>query len=127
MGSIEITDKGTPELAHGFLRLRWSAGQTIGVDEAHCAAAAVDALGQGGSLPMLIHVEKVSFTREARKVFPTPGSVSRIALLGSSPVDYAIALFLLRVSPLPCPVAYFTSSRKAMTWLRRDMDLTAGG
>ena len=40
-------------------------------------------------------------------------------------LDYAIALFMLRISPLPCPVAYFTSSRKAMAWLRRNIDLFA--
>lgn len=117
--STEITDKGTLERANGYLRLRWGAGQTIGLDDAHCAAAAVDALSQGSTLPMLVHVERVNFTRAARQLIPTPGSVSRIALLGSSPVDYAIALFLLRVSPLPFPIAYFTSSRKAMAWLRR--------
>lgn len=63
----------------------------------------------------------------AREVFPSQGNVSRIALLGSSPVDYTIALFLLRVCPLPCPVSYFTSSTKALTWLRRDTGLMPGG
>ncbi|MDP9988993.1 STAS/SEC14 domain-containing protein [Arthrobacter sp. KFRI-F3372] len=127
MRSIEITDKGALELADGFLRLRWRAGHTIGVDEAHGAAAAVGVLSQGISFPMLIHVGRVNFTPPARKVVLPPGTVSRIALLGSSPVDYVLALFVLRVSPLPCPVAYFTSSRKAMAWLRRDPDLTKGG
>jgi hypothetical protein len=119
MGSIGIMDKGILELCDGYLQLRWRSGQTIEVDEAQCAVAAIDTLRQGKSLPVLIRVEGVTFTREARKVFPSPGSVSRMALLGSSPVDYAIALFLLRFSPLPCPVAYFTSLKKAMTWLRR--------
>lgn len=125
MRSIEIMDKGTLEMAEGFLRLRWRTGQTIGVEEVQCAAAAIDALRQGSTFPMLIHVQGVNFTRAARKVSPPPGSVSCIALLGSSPVDYAIALFMLKISPLPCPVAYFTSSRKAMAWLRRNIDLFA--
>jgi len=102
MRSIEITDKGTLERADGILRLSWRKGQTIGVEDAHCAVAAIDALGQGTSLPMLVLLEGVNFTRPARKVFPSQGSVSRIALLGSSPVDYVIALFVLRVSSLPC-------------------------
>ncbi|WP_157357158.1 DUF7793 family protein [Arthrobacter sp. U41] len=127
MRSIEITDKGTLELADGILRLSWREGQTIGVEDAQCAVAAIDALGQGTSLPMLILLRGVNFTRAARKVFPSQGSVSRIALLGSSPVDYTIALFVLRVSPLPCPVSYFTSSRKAMNWLRRDAGPTPEG
>ncbi|MDQ1060811.1 hypothetical protein QFZ23_004776 [Arthrobacter globiformis] len=127
MRSIEITDKGTLEHVDGILRLSWRKGQTIGIEDVHCAVAAIDALGQGNSLPMLILLEGVNFTRESRKVFPSQGSVSRIALLGSSPVDYVIALFVLRVSPLPYPVSYFTSSRKAMTWLRRGTGPTPEG
>jgi hypothetical protein len=120
VSTIDIMGKGVLELCDGYLQLRWRSGQTIGVDESHRAVSAIETLGHGSSLPMLIQVEGVTFTREARKVFPSPGSVSRIALLGSSPVDYAIALFVLRVSPLPCPVAYFTSPTKAMTWLREE-------
>lgn len=119
MRSIEISNKGTVELTDGILRLHWRSGNTIGVEEAHAAVAAIDALSQGNSLPMLVKVEGVTFTRPARKVPLSPGGVSRIALLGSSPVDYVIALFVLRISPLPCPVAYFTSARKAMNWLHR--------
>jgi hypothetical protein len=127
MGSIAITDKGTLERVDGILRLSWRKGQNIGIEDAHCAVAAIHELGQGNSLPMLILLEGVNFTRESRKVFPSKGSVSRIALLGSSPVDYVIALFFLRVSPLPCPVSYFTSPRKAMTWLHRGTGLTSEG
>jgi len=119
MDRIEIADKGSLELAGGILRLSWRAGQTIEAEEAHGAVAAIDELSQG-SLPLLILVRGVNFTRAACKVSPSEGTVSRIALLGSSPVDYTIALFFLRVCPLPCPVSYFTSSRKALMWLRRD-------
>jgi hypothetical protein len=56
MRSLDIADKGTMDLTDGFLRLRWRAGETIGPDEAHAALGAIDALGQGASLPMLIHV-----------------------------------------------------------------------
>lgn len=125
MRRIEITDKGTLELANGVLRLRWKPGMTVGLDDAQGARAAVDALGQGTSLPMLIHVHGVRFSAEARRVFPSPSSVSRIALLGSSPVDQVIALFLLRICPLPCPVMYFTAEKKAAAWLRRGSALPA--
>jgi hypothetical protein len=119
MRSLDIAEKGTMELADGFLRLRWRTGATVGVNEAQAALAAIDALGQGASLPMLIHVQGVNFSRAARRIFPSPSQVSRIALLGSSPVDYVIALFVLRVVPLPFPVRYFTSSQEAITWLRK--------
>jgi hypothetical protein len=39
MRRIEITGKGTLELADGILRLSWRAGQTIGVEDAHCAVS----------------------------------------------------------------------------------------
>ncbi|TSE15746.1 STAS/SEC14 domain-containing protein [Arthrobacter sp. KBS0703] len=122
MRSLDIADKGTMDLTDGFLRLRWRAGETIGPDEAHAALGAIDALGQGASLPMLIHVQGVNFSRAARRIFPSPSRVSRIALLGSSPVDYVIALFVLRMIPLPFPIRYFTSSQEAITWLRRDRE-----
>ncbi|MDJ0459689.1 STAS/SEC14 domain-containing protein [Arthrobacter sp. NQ7] len=109
MGRFEITDKGAVELADGIVRLSWRPRQTIDVDDAHRAVAAIDELCQENSLPLLILVRGVNFTRAACKVYPSEGSVSRIALLGSSPVDYTIALFFLRLCPLPCHVSYFTS------------------
>lgn len=117
MRSLDIADKGTMDLADGFLRLRWREGEAIGPDEAHCALGDIDALGQEASLPMLIHVQGVNFSRAARRIFPSPSCVSRIGLLGSSPVDYVIALFVLRMIPLPFPIRYFTSSQEAITWL----------
>lgn len=119
MRRIEITDKGSLELADGLLRLRWHAGVTVEQEDAERAVAAIEELCQGRALPLLAYVEQVSFTRRARKVPAPAGCLSKIALLGSSAVDYVIALFVLRISPLPCPTAYFTSSRKAMSWLRR--------
>lgn len=98
---IQITDKGTLGPSGRILQLCWQPGQTVGMDEAHRAVSAIDDLDQGQSLPMLIHVGGVAFTRAARKGVPTRSSVSRIARLGASPVDYAIALFLLHTSPLP--------------------------
>jgi hypothetical protein len=53
MRSLDTPDKGTMELADGLLRLRWRAGKTVGVHEAQAALEAIDAFGQGTSLPML--------------------------------------------------------------------------
>lgn len=119
MRSLDVAGKGIMELGDGFLRLRWRAGEAVGVNEAQAALEAIDALGLGASHPMLIHVQGVNFSRAARRVFPSPSRVSRIALLGSSPVDYVIALFVLRVIPLPFPIRYFTSSQEAIMWLRK--------
>jgi hypothetical protein len=119
MRRLDIADKGTMELVDGFLHLHWRAGETVGVNEAQAALGAINTLGQGASLPMLVHVQGVNFSRAARRVFPSPALVSRLALLGSSPVDYVIALFVLRMVPLPFPIRYFTSSQEAIMWLRK--------
>jgi hypothetical protein len=66
---LDIAAKGTMELADGFLRLRWRAGETIGADEARTALEVIDVLGRGASLPMLVHVQGVSFSRAARRSF----------------------------------------------------------
>jgi hypothetical protein len=106
-------------LADGFLRLRWREGATVGADEAQAALAAIEALDQGASLPMLIHIQGVNFSRAARRILPSASQISRSALVGSSAVDYVMALFVLHVVPLPFPSRYFTSSQEAITWLRK--------
>jgi hypothetical protein len=117
MRKIDIAGKGTLALTNEVLRLSWKPGETVGVKEANSALTAIAALGQGACYPLLISFQGVTFSRDARKIFPSPSAVSRIALLGSSPVDQVLALFLLGCHQRPCPIKYFTSSRKAMTWL----------
>ena len=57
-------------------------------------------------------------SRAARAVFGRPCQASRIALLGSSPVDRVIANFFLGISKVPCPTKFFTAEREALAWLR---------
>jgi len=116
--SVSIADKGTLELSGGIYRLRWNQGATVDLEATESLLAALDTLGDGNPLPLLIHVEGVSFTHASRKVSPPASHVSRIALLGASPVDQVVALFLFRFCQLPCPIKYFTSLRPAMAWLR---------
>lgn len=119
MAKFDIAEgKGALELRGGILRLRWKAGETIRTDDALEALSHLQERYQGKSYPMLIPVESVTFSRSARKLLTSPGCASRIALLGSSPVDHVIALFFLHGQATPCPTMYFTSLRKAMTWLR---------
>ncbi|WP_171027474.1 STAS/SEC14 domain-containing protein [Pseudarthrobacter sp. NamE2] len=118
MRSISIADKGTLELSDGIYRLRWNQGVTVELEDTERLVAGLDALGDGKPLPLLIQVGGVTFTYASRKVSPPAAHVSRIALLGSSPVDQVIALFLFRFYQLPCPIKYFTSLRPALAWLR---------
>ncbi|WP_411374156.1 STAS/SEC14 domain-containing protein [Arthrobacter sp. MPF02] len=119
MRSISIADKGMLELSAGIYRLCWNKGVTVESEDTDRLVAALDALGDGKALPLLIQVGGVTFTHASRKVSPPASHVSRIALLGSSPVDQVVALFLFRFYKLPCPIKYFTSLRPAMAWLRR--------
>jgi hypothetical protein len=57
-----------------------------------------------------------SLSRQARSVF-TRCAASRIALLGTSPVDRILANWSLGVQNLPCPTRFFASKTEAMKWL----------
>lgn len=122
MSKVDIKGKGTMELSGGVLHLRWKPGAYIGIDVAKAGLAAISTLGQGSKLPMLVEIQGVTHSAAARKVFPDPSTISRMALLGSSPVDRVIAMFRLPLLPTGFPVRYFTSAEKAMAWLLEDFD-----
>lgn len=117
MSTVDIKGKGTMELSNGVLILRWKRGAYVGIDVARAALEAISALGRGNRLPMLVEIQGVTHSAAARKVFPDPSSVSRMALLGSSPVDRVVAMFRLPLLPAGFPIRYFTSADKAMAWL----------
>jgi len=120
MSKLDIKGKGTMELSGGILHLRWKQGAYVGIDVANAALEAISTMGQGARLPMLVEIQGVTHSAAARKVFPDPSSISRMALLGSSPVDRVIAMFRLPLLPVGFPVRYFTSPDKAKEWLLED-------
>ncbi|PTT68494.1 STAS/SEC14 domain-containing protein [Arthrobacter sp. HMWF013] len=117
MNKVDIKGKGTMELSGGVLRLRWSRGAYVGIDVANTALEAIASLGQGARLPMLVEIQGVTHSAAARKVFPAPSSISRMAILGSSPVDRVVAMFRLPLLPTGFPIKYFTSRDQAEAWL----------
>lgn len=120
MSKLDIKGKGTMELSGGILHLRWKQGAYVGIDVANAALEAISTMGQDARLPMLVEIQGVNHSAAARKVFPDPSSISRMALLGSSPVDRVIAMFRLPLLPAGFPVRYFTSRDKATEWLLED-------
>ncbi|MPY10594.1 STAS/SEC14 domain-containing protein [Arthrobacter bussei] len=112
--------KATLELLpNGILHLEWDRDSTITAEDAAFAMAAVDALVGAEGHPMLVDMETTrTVTRGARAVFAIPCSASRIALLGSSPVDRMLANFFLGVNSPPCPTKFFTSRHMAVAWLQ---------
>ncbi|WP_461163197.1 DUF7793 family protein [Arthrobacter sp. R4-81] len=111
--------KGTVKLgADGIIHLVWNAKVHIEAVDAHAAMAAVNVVGNGSEYPMLVDMATTeSVHRHARAVFSIPCAASRIALLGTSPVDRVLANFFLGVHIPPCPTRFFTSRNDAMLWL----------
>ena len=106
-------------LPSGILHLEWEKDCTITADDAKAAMVAVNDLAEAEGHPMLVDMETTrTVTRDARAVFATPCAASRIALLGSSPVDRMIANFFLGVNSPPCPTRFFTSRHMAVAWLQ---------
>ncbi|MDJ0457058.1 STAS/SEC14 domain-containing protein [Arthrobacter sp. NQ7] len=66
---------------------------------------------------MLVDIHGVKHSVAARRIFPATSSMSRMALLGLSPVDEVVVMFRVGLVPLPFPIRYFPSSQEAMAWL----------
>lgn len=111
--------KGTVELEEGkVIHLVWKPSVRIEAVDAQAAMAAVNEVGHGSEYPMLVDMATTeSVSRQARAVFSIPCAASRIALLGSSPVDRVLANFFLSVDIPPCPTRFFNSRVEAMNWL----------
>ncbi len=111
--------KGTVELrTDGVIHVIWKPQGTIEAADAVAALAAVNGVCRGSEHPMLVDMAMTeSVSRDARSIFATPCAASRIALLGSSPVDRLIATFFLGVHKPASPSRFFTSKVEAMRWL----------
>jgi hypothetical protein len=101
--------KGTVELGdEGVLHLVWKRGTVLEAADVHAAMAMVNELADGAEYPMLIDISNIqAVTRQARSVFSVKCAASRIALLGSSPVNRIIANFAMARRTLPCPIQLF--------------------
>jgi hypothetical protein len=111
--------KGSVELrTDGVVHLIWKPQGTIEAADARAAVAAVNEVCQGSEHPMLVDMASTeAVNRDARSIFSTPCAASRIALLGSNPVDRVIANLFLRVHQPSCPTRFFSSRTEAMDWL----------
>jgi hypothetical protein len=114
----EGTEAGLTLEADGMLRLKWPRGAVITEADAERAMLKVNRLCGENRHPMLVDMATTAdVTRGARSVFGRPCQASRIALLGSSPVDRVLANFFLGINAVPCPTKFFTSEQEAIAWL----------
>jgi hypothetical protein len=111
--------KGTVELEDGrYIHLVWNRSVRIEAEDALSAMDSVNVVGAGSEYPMLVDMATTeSVSRPARAVFSIRCAASRIALLGSSPVDRVLANFFLSLHVPPCPTRFFTSRDDALAWL----------
>ena len=107
--------------ASGIVHLIWMPHARIEAVDARAAMAAVNEVCGGTEYPMLVEMATTeTVTREARAVWSSPCAASRIAHLGSSPVDRVVANFFLGIHIPPCPTRFFTSRNEAISWLLQD-------
>ena len=102
----------------GVIHLRWTEGLYIDEQIARSAIRSVDELNGLEHRPLQVRIiGTAGITRQARIAFSEPCSVSRVALLGRSPVEGVMANFILRVKAPAVPTRYFTSEVEARRWL----------
>lgn len=106
--------------ASGLVRLTWAAGMRVSAAQARESMDAVDELNAGRSRPLLVEMRGAGIERDARLVFTRDVSVSRIALLGATPVDRVVANFALSLSRMVMPIRFFSSEADALEWLSGD-------
>ncbi|WP_251039639.1 STAS/SEC14 domain-containing protein [Arthrobacter sp. ISL-72] len=111
--------RGTVQLQNGVLHVHWIPGLAICEEAATAVMSAVNGLSRGNAYPMLVDMAATaSMSRGARRVFARPSIVARVALLGSSPVDRALANFFLRIHSPAASTRYFTCPEEALAWLQ---------
>lgn len=111
--------KGAVQFLDGILYLRWNKGVVIGQNDAVAAVDALRSLGNGGKHPMLAQMGGLAWIGcKAQDIFAVSPPVTRVALLGSSPVDKMVVSFFIGRHRPPYPTQYFTSSDEALAWLK---------
>jgi hypothetical protein len=102
----------------GILHLSWAPGTYVQEEDAVSAVTMMNTISPDHDRPLLVDMRNAGNTSSrARDVFARPHSVSRVALLGKSPVDQVIASFFTGVHRPRRPTRYFTSEAKALSWL----------
>jgi hypothetical protein len=115
------SEKATLELLeNGIVCLTWQRQVRLEKSDVIAAMASLDEFCGGLPHPLLVDMGgTTSVSHDARAAFSRPSAASRIALLGSTPVDRVIANFR-RADSFPCPTLFFTDRVEAMSWLLLD-------
>jgi hypothetical protein len=111
----------TVELSGQVLHVRWAPGAVVSASDAQALMSRARELSSGRTLPMLVEMASMKWIdRRAKEVFAAPWPLTRMALVGASPVDEVIAGFYTARHAPACPTRFFTSVDEAMTWLAEE-------
>ncbi|MFD1211450.1 hypothetical protein ACFQ36_05285 [Arthrobacter sp. GCM10027362] len=115
----EPPDAAIRRLADGVVHVRWAAGFRVEELHARSVLARAHELGGGSLHQWLVELSAIaSASPAAMAAFARRSSISRMALVGSSPADGTLAKFFHAVHRPPYPVKYFTSHADALAWLK---------
>ncbi len=99
------------------LYVRWSRGVLITHPVAVEAARALEVLGAGQTLPLIVVMGGIDgVTLQARLGMNTYSGFARVALIGDGPVDEVLAGFAYSA---PTNTRYFSSEADALSWIEQ--------
>ncbi|MDQ0633175.1 hypothetical protein QFZ40_001084 [Arthrobacter pascens] len=113
-----VGNKYTVELCGNVLYQRWASGAVVTEEDARAVMAKVSALCSSRPRPMVVDISRMGvLEHKARTVFAGAWPLTRVAVVGASPVDRVIVDFYVARHAPVCPTKFFTSFSDAMTWL----------
>lgn len=112
-------ERGVLGLRSGVIHLHWDSGPIVTEDAALELMGRVSTLCNGRRRPLLVTTDWLEALEcKARNVFAARWPLTRVAVVGTSPVDEVIFVFYAaRHGPL-CPTQFFTSEEEARKWLK---------
>jgi hypothetical protein len=107
------------ELRGGIVHLRWTRGAVVTEADVRDVMADVSVLCSGRRRPLLVDMHWMEgLGSKARDAFAGRWPLTRVAVVGTSPVDHVILVFYLARHRPACPTRFFTSATDAMAWLK---------
>ena len=112
---------GTIGLEGQMLHLQWAPGAVVTEKDARALMERARTLSAGRVLPMLVEMTGMKWIdQRAQETFARPWPVTRAAIVGTTPVDEAIAGFFVARHKPTHSTRFFTSRDEAIAWLMED-------
>lgn len=107
------------ELRGGVVYLRWTRGAGVTEADVRDVMANVSVLCSGRRRPLLVDMHWMEgLDSKARDAFAGSWPLTRVAVVGTSPVDNVILVFYLARHRPACPTRFFASATDALAWLK---------